>query len=130
VSVANSPTRAAQSALVSLLALIVLCVAWEIWLAPLHPGAGALALKAVPLALAVRGVARRNLYTLQWASMLVLCYLAEGVVRAMNEGPPVRTMAGLEIIFSLVFFLNVLAYVGPFKRAARAARSRASAAEH
>ena len=40
----------------SLLALIVLCVAWEIWLAPLKPGGTLLALKALPLAVALGGI--------------------------------------------------------------------------
>ena len=33
----------------SLVALIVLCVAWEAWLAPLRPGGSWMILKVVPL---------------------------------------------------------------------------------
>ena len=33
----------------SLAALILLCLAWELWLAPLRPGGSYLALKALPL---------------------------------------------------------------------------------
>src|SRR3546814_8367909 len=54
-------------AVVSLLALIALCVAWETFLAPLRPGGSWLFLKALPLAFAVRGILRGNLYTFQWA---------------------------------------------------------------
>ena len=71
-----------RTALVSLLGLLVLCVLWETWLAPLRPGGTLLFLKALPLAFAVRGVARGSLYTLQWASMLVLWIL--GLVAAIN----------------------------------------------
>ena len=76
--------RCALGALFALVALIVLAVAWERWLAPLRPGGSALVLKALPLVCALPGVWRRKLYTLHWASMLVLLYLAEGIVRHHN----------------------------------------------
>ncbi|SAL75679.1 membrane protein [Caballeronia arvi] len=109
----------AVGALASLGALIALTILWELWLAPLRPGAWALALKALPLACALPGVARRNLYTLQWASMLVLLYLAEGVVRGMTDAGLSASLAWLEALLSLAFFVCALAHVAPFKRAAR-----------
>lgn len=106
---------------VALLALILLCVAWETVLAPIRPGGSWLLLKALPLAFALRGVLRGNLYTYQWASMLVLLYLMEGVVRAMSDPAPLSAgLAGIEIVLSLVFFLAAILYVRPAKRAARA----------
>ena len=39
----------------SLIALIFLCLAWELWLAPLRPGGSWVALKAVALAAALDG---------------------------------------------------------------------------
>ncbi|CAM4101627.1 DUF2069 domain-containing protein [Bordetella muralis] len=109
----------------ALLALIVLCVAWETVLAPIRPGGSWLFLKALPLAFPLRGVLRGNLYTYQWASMLVLLYLMEGVVRAMSDPAPMSAaLAGLEIALSLVFFIAAILYVRPAKRAARA-RARA-----
>ncbi|MBO9355299.1 DUF2069 domain-containing protein [Bordetella petrii] len=108
----------------SLLALIVLCVAWETFLAPIRPGGSWLFLKALPLAFPLRGILRGNLYTFQWASMLVLLYLMEGVVRAMSDPSPMSVaLAGLETALSLVFFLSAILYVRPAKRAARARRS-------
>ncbi|WP_062606694.1 DUF2069 domain-containing protein [Caballeronia calidae] len=109
----------APGALASLVALIVLALLWELWLAPLRPGAWALALKALPLACALPGVARRNLYTLQWASMLVLLYLAEGVVRGMTDAGLSASLAWLEALLALAFFVCALGYVAPFKRTAR-----------
>jgi uncharacterized membrane protein len=118
----------AIGALASLLALIALSLAWELWLAPLRPGGSALALKALPLVLALPGTFRRNVYTLQWASMLVLLYLAEGIVRGMTDGGLSARLGWLETLLSLAFFVCALAYVAPFKRAARAAkRSRPAA---
>jgi uncharacterized membrane protein len=114
----------AIGALASLLALIALALAWELLLAPLHPGAWTLALKALPLACAVPGVARRSLYTLQWASMLVLLYFAEGIVRGMTDPGLSARLAWLEAVLSLAFFVCALGFVAPFKRAART-RARA-----
>ncbi|CAL8474343.1 DUF2069 domain-containing protein [Caballeronia sp. S22] len=124
---ARSNAAFALAALASLAALIVLTLVWELWLAPLRPGAWALALKALPLACALPGVARKNVYTLQWASMLVLLYLAEGVVRGMTDAGLSASLAWLEALLALAFFVCALAYVAPFKRAARLnARSKKS----
>lgn len=114
-------------AAVSLLALIVLCVAWETALAPIRPGGSWLFLKALPLAFPLRGVLRGNLYTFQWASMLVLLYLMEGVVRAMSDPAPLSAvLASVEIMLSLVFFVAGILYVRPAKQAARARRRQTS----
>ncbi len=112
----------ARTALASLLGLILLCVLWETILAPLRPGGSLLLLKALPLAFAVRGVARRSLYTMQWASMLVLLYLMEGVVRAMSDPPGFsRALAWVEILLSVTFFVCAILYVRPAKQAAKRA---------
>ncbi|MCA8250255.1 DUF2069 domain-containing protein [Burkholderia multivorans] len=115
--------RYALAAAASLVALIALCVAWEVWLAPLRPGGSALMLKAVPLALALPGVWRRNIYTMQWASMLVLVYFAEGIVRGMSDRGLSATLGWCETALALGFFAAALAYVAPFKRAAKKQRA-------
>jgi len=94
----------------SLVALLVLCLAWEMWLAPLRPGGSFLALKAAPLALPLTGVLAGRRYTYQWSSMLILAYLAEGVVRAWSERGASQWLAAAEIALSLVFFASVVAY--------------------
>lgn len=121
----STPARrrgAALGAAAALIALIVLSVAWEWWLAPLRPGGTALVLKAVPLLLALPGVLRQRLYTLQWASMLILLYFAEGIVRGWSERGLSAQLGWLETLLAVVFFVCALAYVGPFKRAARRAK--------
>lgn len=100
--------RLAASA--ALIALIVLCLTWELWLAPLRPGGSLIALKALPLTLALAGVLRGRRYTYQWSSMLILAYLAEGVVRAWSESGPSQVLAFLEIALSLAFFAAAVAY--------------------
>jgi uncharacterized membrane protein len=110
-----------QVATLSLFGLFFLCLVWEIWLAPLRPGGTLLFLKALPLAFAMRGVIRGKLYTLQWASMLVLLYLMEGVVRVMSDPPgPSINLAWVEIALASIFFFSAIVSVHPAKRAAKA----------
>ena len=112
----------------SLIALFILCVLWEIWLAPLRAGGTLLFLKALPLACAFRGVSKGSLYTIQWASMLVLLYLMEGVVRVMSDPPgPSIAMAWMEIVLSSIFFFAALFYVRPAKRFAKQLKTQAEA---
>jgi uncharacterized membrane protein len=117
----QASSAAAFGATAALLTLIVLSVAWEWWLAPLRPGGSALVLKVVPLLLALPGVWRRRLYTLQWASMLILLYFAEGVVRGWSDRGLSARLGWLQAGLAVVFFVCTLAYVGPFKRAAKRA---------
>ena len=91
-------------------ALILLCVTWEMWLAPLRPGGSLLALKALPLAAALGGILNGRRYTYQWSSMLVLAYLAEGVVRAWSETGFSQTLALWETGLSLAFFAAAVSY--------------------
>ena len=110
--------RAARlAASASLVLLIVLCLAWEMWLAPLRPGGTLVALKALPLALPLAGILNGRRYTYQWSSMLILAYFAEGVMRAWSERGLSQALAGAEIAFSLVFFASAVA----FARLSRAA---------
>jgi uncharacterized membrane protein len=94
----------------SLIGLLVLCLAWEMWLAPLRPGGSLLALKALPLSLPLPGVLNGRRYTYQWSLMLILAYFAEGVVRTWSERGVPQWLAAAEIALSLVFFASVVAY--------------------
>jgi uncharacterized membrane protein len=96
--------------LLSLAALIVLCLAWELWLAPLRPGGSLLALKALPLALPLGGILKGKRYTFQWSSMLILAYMAEGITRAWSDSGAAQNLAVLEIILSLTFLAAAVAY--------------------
>lgn len=112
-------------AVVSLLALIVLCLSWELWLAPLRPGGSWLVLKVVPLLLPLRGVLRGRLYTYQWAAMLSLLYVMEGAVRGMTDPGSASAILGwLELVLAGVFFVAAVAYVRPAKKASRHLASR------
>ena len=94
----------------ALLGLLLLCLAWELWLAPLRPGGSYMALKALPLVFPLIGIIQGKRRTYQWSSMFVLAYFTEGVVRAWSERGPSQLLAALEIALSLVFFASVVAY--------------------
>jgi len=86
-------------------------------------GAPWLTLKAVPLLFALRGIARGNLYTYQWAAMLVLLYVMEGAVRAISDLSRISALLGaLELALALLFFASAIFYVRPAKQAARRAK--------
>ncbi|MEK6245472.1 MAG: DUF2069 domain-containing protein [Pseudomonadota bacterium] len=104
------PTVLRLAASATLIALIVLCLAWELWLAPLRPGGSYLALKAAPLAVPLLGILLGRRYTYQWSSMFVLAYFAEGVVRAWSERGASQWLAGAEIGLSLAYFVAAVGY--------------------
>jgi len=94
----------------SLIALIFLCLAWELWLAPIRPGGSSLAFKALPLLLPLMGILKGRRYTYQWAPMLVLAYFTEGVVRAWSDKGLSVWLAGAEVVLSVVFFFAAIYY--------------------
>jgi len=101
--------RATASAM--LVALILLCLAWELWLAPLRPGGSYLALKALPLTLCLPGILTGRRYTYRWSSMLVLAYFAEGVVRGWSERGNSQLLSFGEVALGLLFFVAAVGYV-------------------
>ncbi|MES3023487.1 MAG: DUF2069 domain-containing protein [Pseudomonadota bacterium] len=107
-------------AIISLVTLIAWLVAWELLVAPLTPGGWILALKAVPLLIPLTGVIKRDVYTLQWSSMVILIYFTEGVVRGYSDVLPVsRMMAWGEAALVCIYFVCALLYLRPYKQAAK-----------
>ena len=89
----------------SLVGLIVLGLAWEMWLAPLRPGGSVLALKVLPLVVPLAGLLKNRMYTYRWVSLMVWLYFTEGVVRAWSDVLPLsRALALLEVLLCLVLF--------------------------
>lgn len=95
----------------SFVALILLGLAWETWLAPLRPGGSLLALKVVPLALALPSLWRGTLRTYQWWSMLILVYVAEGVLRATSDRGPGVALGAIEALLAAAAFGAILLHV-------------------
>lgn len=103
----------------SLTALIFLCLAWELWLAPLRPGGSWLALKALPLLIPLFGVLRGRVYTYQWSTLFILAYFTEGVMRAWSDRGMSAALALIEVALSLVLFAAAIGYVRTFPKASR-----------
>lgn len=98
------------TACISLISLILLGIAWEGYLAPLKTSGSTLVLKVIPLLLPLFGILHGRRYTYQWASMLILLYFIEGVVRAWSEQGLSAQLALVEVVLSLVFFLSTIFY--------------------
>lgn len=88
----------------SLLGLIVLGLAWELWLAPLRPGGTWLAIKVLPLCFPLAGLLRNRMYTYRWVSLVVWIYFTEGVVRAYSDRAPSSYLALAEVALCLMLF--------------------------
>ena len=104
----------------SLIALIFLCLAWELWLAPLRPGGSGLVMKVLPLLLPLMGILKGRRYTYQWAPMLMLAYFTEGVVRGWSDPSPSRQLTWIEIVLCVALFtacaMHVRLRLGPRKK--------------
>lgn len=111
-----------QLAVASLLGLIALGLAWELWLAPLRPGGSWLALKVLPLCLPLAGLLKNRMYTYRWLSLFVWLYFLEGVVRATSERGTARALSILEVLLSVALFVACALHVRLRLRAAALAR--------
>ena len=116
------------AAVASLLALIALCVAWELWLAPLRPGGSLLALKALPLVLPLAGLLKRRMYTYRWLSLMIWLYCTEGLVRATSDAAPSRYYAWAELLLCLLLFTACTLHIRLRLKAAKAAAQAAPTA--
>jgi uncharacterized membrane protein len=91
-------------AVASLLGLIMLGLAWELFLAPLRPNGSWLALKVLPLCIPLAGLLKNRMYTYRWVSLLVWIYFAEGAVRAYSDKAPGNYLAMVELLLCLTLF--------------------------
>lgn len=89
-------------AVASVLGLIALGLAWELWLAP--TGNRTLALKVLPLALPLAGLMKHRMYTYRWVSLMVWVYFTEGVVRATSDRGIAVPLAVVEVVLCTVLF--------------------------
>jgi len=115
-----NPEQAAHNwritATASLYALLLLCLIWELWLAPLRPGGSWLALKVLPLLWIAPGITRGRSYTYRASTMLILAYFTEGVVRAWSDQGLSAQLAIVEILLTVVFFGAAIAWVRASRR--------------
>ena len=104
----------------SLLGLIVLGLAWEIWLAPLREGGSWWAIKVLPLCIPVAGLLKNRMYTYRWVSLLVWLYFTEGVVRAWSDTWPSSGWAALQTLLCTTLFVACALHVRIRFKAAKA----------
>ena len=110
--------------LVLLLALITLCLLWETFLAPLRtsasgmPSTAWLALKIIPLALAVQGFAKDRLYTYKWMSLAVWLYFIEGTVRGWSDKGLSSQLAWGEAVLCVLLFVTLVIRIRQIRPAA------------
>jgi uncharacterized membrane protein len=114
----QSQAKWRQIAWWSWFALILLCILWEAVLAPIKPGGSWAVIKVIPLLFALKGIWQGRSYTMQWASMLVMLYFMEGIVRLGDPGLS-GYLAGFEILLSLITYFALLAYLKPLKKVAK-----------
>jgi len=95
----------------SLLGLIVLGLAWELFLAPIRPGGSWLALKVLPLCIPLAGLLKNRMYTYRWVSLLVWVYFTEGAVRAYSDKVPGNYLAMMEVVLCLTLFVACALHV-------------------
>ena len=124
---ANVPDRVVRStraaALAFTVALIALCLGWELAWAP--TGRGTLALKVLPLVLCLPGLWRHRMYTYRALSLLLWLYVLEGLVRATSEPWPGAGLAVAEVVLALGSFIAGGVYIR--RRLRNGARLQAAA---
>jgi len=107
----------------SLIGLITLALAWELFIAPLRPGGSLLALKALPLLLPLFGILRGRRYTYQWAPMLILAYFVEGVMRGYGDSGNGSVAGWSQAALSVLFIVAAAFYARDSRRLADPARA-------
>lgn len=106
-------------ALAATVALLLLCLAWELWLAP--TGHGTLALKALPLLLPLAGLWRYRMYTYRALALFIWLYVLEGLVRSTSEGGRGQWLALAEVLLGGIVFTACTAQIRQRLAAAKAA---------
>lgn len=104
-------SRYQLSTSISLIALIFLCIAWEGWLAPLHPGGSWLTLKGAFLLLPLFGILRGKRYTYKWLSLFIQFYLLEGLTRATSDSGLSQQLAIGETVLASIIFVTSILYI-------------------
>ena len=99
-----------------LIALILLCLAWELWLAPLRPHGSWLVLKTLPLLLPLFGILNGRRKAYQWLSLLIWLYAMEGSLRLFVETGPAQLLAGAELALSLSLFASLALFLRKGRR--------------
>jgi uncharacterized membrane protein len=100
----------ARVAIVAVVALTLLELLWEWLLAPLRPQGSWLALKALPLAWLVPGMARGRRRPRQWLALLLPFYAGEALLRAVAETGRHALVAAVACAIATLGFVALLGW--------------------
>ncbi len=92
--------------LFSYFALVIVLLTWY---GIYSPAPLMLLLLLLPLLFPLKGILTGNPYTHAWSSFLILLYFIHGVVEAYAN-PPARSLALLEVLFSVTFYTGAVLY--------------------
>lgn len=107
---AAAPVRLGRAvALGGVAVLVLLGLAWELWLAP--TGRGTLAIKVLPLLFVLPGLARHRLSTYRGLSLLVWLYVFEGSFRAGFQQGAAQWLAVLQTVLAIALFAVCAVYI-------------------
>jgi uncharacterized membrane protein len=109
---------APRASIAGTLALLLLELLWELVLAPLAGHPSWIALKALPLAVLLPGVARGATRQRQWLALLLPFYAAEAFARAYGEHGRHALVAGMACVIAVATFGALLAWLRGDRRAA------------
>lgn len=92
----------------SLISLIILNLVWEIFYNPLQEAGSWMVIKSLILLIPLSGILKKNRYTYQWSSMMILLFFMEGIVRFYSENEFSQLLALCQIILSFIFFISTM----------------------
>ena len=100
------------SASLSLIALIILNLLWEIFYNPLHSEGSLMVIKSVILLIPLSGILKKNRYTYQWSSMFILLFLLKVLcgfivkLEFLNLWLYIKSFSLLYFFYQLCFFVR------------------------
>ena len=100
----------ARVAVAATVALLLFEALWELVLAPIKPHGSWLALKALPLAWLIRGVARGQRRSRQWLALLLPFYIGEALLRAVAEPGRHALVAAVACAIATLAFTALLGW--------------------
>jgi uncharacterized membrane protein len=95
-------------AMVFSILLVVFGLAWELVFDPLRPGGSWLALKVIPLALIIPGLARGRMQSFRVGSLLIWLYVGEALVRVMGLSASEQSLAAISLVLSALLAFAIL----------------------
>lgn len=117
---AMSPRSLQRIAVASLIALMLLSLAFaSIPVNGASTGAMLAVIKIIALGFVLKRIWQADVYAMQWSSMFILLFVAEGVVRAMSDPQPSAALGGIEVVIAAIYFFATLFYLRPLKKASR-----------